>query len=157
MSHSDNALVRKLSNFMRLSTAELTCLAEIQAKPEKVNAQTDIVHEGQTGHRAFILLSGWAYSYKLLPESDFAGYKPPEPTIPNSIGHHAEWLLACKTGSPTTCNFDYAGALTEAVLLGTVSYRVGQKLEWDPAALKAPNCAVAEQYLHREYRKGWTL
>ncbi len=57
-------------------------------------------------------------NYRLLPESDFAGYKPPEPTIPRSIGHHAEWIAACKTGSPTTCNFDYSGALTEAVLLG---------------------------------------
>lgn len=68
MPHSDNALVRKLSNFVRLSPAELNCLAEIQAKPEKVEAQTDIVNEGQTGHRAYILQSGWAYCYKLLPD-----------------------------------------------------------------------------------------
>ena len=52
MPHSENALVRKLSNFIRLSPAELSCLFEIQAKPEKVEAETDIVHEGQTGHRA---------------------------------------------------------------------------------------------------------
>jgi hypothetical protein len=96
-------------------------------------------------------------SYKLLPESNFAGFKPPEPTIPNSIGHHAEWIAACKTGSPTTCNFDYSGALTEAVLLGDVSHRTGQKLEWDAASLKATNCPAAEQFLRREYRAGWTL
>ena len=46
----------------------------------------------------------------------------------SSIGHHAEWIAACKTGSPTTCNFDYSGALTEAVLLGNVSYRSGKPL-----------------------------
>jgi hypothetical protein len=51
MPHSDNALVRKLSNFIRLSPAELNCLAELQVKPEKIAAQTDIVHEGQPGHR----------------------------------------------------------------------------------------------------------
>jgi hypothetical protein len=96
-------------------------------------------------------------SYKLSPESDFAGYKPPKPTIPNSIGHHAEWLLACKTGSPTTCNFDYSGALTEAVLLGNVAYRVGQRLEWDAAKLTAVNCPEAERFLRRAYRKGWEL
>jgi CRP-like cAMP-binding protein len=67
MPHSENALVRKLNNFMRLSPAEIGCLFEIQAKPEKIEAQTDIVHEGQTGHRAYILQRGWAYSYKLLP------------------------------------------------------------------------------------------
>ena len=69
--------------------------------------------------------------HKLLPEDQFAGFKPPEPTIPDSIGHHAEWIQACKTGEPTTCNFDYSGTLTEAVLLGNVAYRVGKKLEWD--------------------------
>ena len=68
MPHSDNALVRKLSNFIELSPAERTCLFEIQAKPEKIEAHSDIVHEGQTGHRAYILQSGWAYSYKLLPD-----------------------------------------------------------------------------------------
>jgi predicted dehydrogenase len=95
-------------------------------------------------------------SYKLLPESDFEGFQPPEPTIPRSIGHHAEWVQACKTGSPTTCNFDYSGALSEAVLLGTVAYRVGKKLEWDADNLKAPNCPEADNYIHREYRKGWS-
>ena len=68
MPHSQNALVRKLSSFIPLSPGELDCLAEIQLKPEKVEANTDLVHEGQTGHRAYILQSGWAYCYKLLPD-----------------------------------------------------------------------------------------
>ena len=93
----------------------------------------------------------------LLPESDFAGLKPPAPTIPNSIGHHREWLEACKHGTPTTCNFDYSGALTESVLLGNVAFRAGQKLTWDAAALKATNCPAADGFLRREYRKGWSL
>ena len=50
----------------------------------------------------------------LLPEKQFEGFVPPKPTIPDSIGHHKEWVEACKTGGPTTCNFDYSGALTEA-------------------------------------------
>ncbi len=83
-------------------------------------------------------------SYRLLPEAAFAGYTPPAPSIPNSIGHHAEWIAACKTGSPTTCNFDYGGALTEAVLLGVAAYRAGQKIEWDPVALKAKGSASSD-------------
>jgi predicted dehydrogenase len=94
---------------------------------------------------------------KLYPEADFKDFEPPKPSIPKSIGHHAEWIAACKDGRPTTCNFDYSGALTEAVLLGAVAYRTGQKLEWDAANLKATNCPDAERYLRREYRKGWTL
>jgi hypothetical protein len=96
-------------------------------------------------------------AYHLYPEEKFAGYKPPPPTIARSIGHHAEWIKACKTGSPTTCNFSYAGPLTEAVLLGNVAYRVGQKLEWDAEKLQAPNCPEAERFLHNEYRAGYTL
>ena len=65
--------------------------------------------------------------------------------------------MACKTGSPTTCNFDYSGALAEAVLLGNVAYRSGKKLEWDAENLKATDCPEADRYIRLEYRQGWTL
>jgi predicted dehydrogenase len=100
-----------------------------------------------------LLLAGYT-KHKLLPEKDFADFKPPKPTIPDSIGHHKEWVQACKNGTATTCNFDYAGALTEAVLLGTVAYRVGKPLTWDAKNLKT-NEADAEKYLRTDYRKGW--
>lgn len=103
-----------------------------------------------------MLLAGYD-NHKLLPEDDYKDFKRPDPTIPDSIGHHREWLEACKTGKLTTCNFDYSGALTEAVLLGNVAYRTGKKLEWDPEALKATNVPEAEQYIQHKYREGWTL
>jgi hypothetical protein len=43
------------------------------------------------------------------------------------------------------------------VLLGNVAFRVGQKLEWDPATMRAKNCSEADQYIRSEYRKGWSL
>lgn len=92
----------------------------------------------------------------LLPEQDFAGFQRPEPFIPASIGHHAEWLHACKTGASTTCNFEYSGWLTEANHLGNVAYRVGKKLEWNPTTLSCPNAPEAERYIRRTYREGWT-
>ena len=95
--------------------------------------------------------------YKLFPGDKFADFTPPEETIPNSIGHHREWIKACKDGSPTTCNFDYSGALTEAVLLGTVAYRLGEKLEWDAKTLKATNCPDADALINKEYRAGWEV
>jgi predicted dehydrogenase len=103
-----------------------------------------------------MLLVNYA-KYMLWPQDRFADYQPPEPTIPPSIGHHEEWIEACKTGSPTTCNFDYSGAVTEAVLLGNVAYRVGRKLQWDGPGLKFTNCPEANGYLRRDYRPGWTL
>lgn len=93
----------------------------------------------------------------LLPEKQFEGLKPPEQTMAKSAGHWLEWVNACKTGSPTMSNFQYAGLLTESNHLGNVAYRVGKKLEWDPVAMKATNCPEADKFIHREYRKGWKL
>ena len=64
---------------------------------------------------------------------------------------------ACKTGGTTTCNFAYSGALTEAVLLGNVAYRLGKPLTWDAQKLRATNEKDADRYIRKEYRKGWEL
>ncbi len=88
---------------------------------------------------------------------DFKGFKPPEKTIADSIGHHQEWIKACKDGSPTTCNFDYSGALTETVLLGNVAYRTGKSLDWDAKNLKATNSTEADAFISKEYRAGWEV
>lgn len=103
-----------------------------------------------------MLLSDYS-RHVLLPEKQFADFERPAPSIPKSIGHHAEWINACKTGAPTTCNFEYSGWLTEANHLGNVAYRAGKKLEWDPANLRCPNAPEADQFLRREYRPGWSL
>lgn len=59
----------------------------------------------------------------LLPEDRFAAYKRPAPSIPASVGHYKEWLDACRTRGTTTCNFAYAGRLTETVLMGVEAFR----------------------------------
>ena len=104
-----------------------------------------------------MLVSDYGRHALLLPESDFRGFQPPAPTIPSSIGHHAEWIHACKTGAPTTCDFEYAGRLTEANHLGNVAYRTGKALEWDPVTLSAANAPESQRFIKREYRKGWSL
>jgi len=124
-------------------------------KPEGAEAYgkgSAVLFEGPRGR----LLADYG-SNKLFLEPGLSSDTPPK-TIPSSIGHHREWIEACKTRGPTTCNFDYSGALAEAVLLGNVSYRAGgQKLEWDAEQLKAKNCPQADQFIQREYRKGWSL
>jgi predicted dehydrogenase len=103
-----------------------------------------------------MLLANYS-QHVLWPEERFVNFNRPDPTIDESIGHHQEWILACKTGSSTTCNFDYSGALSETVLLGNVAYRCGRKIDWDPVNLKIPNAPEAEPLLRREYRDGWRL
>lgn len=111
------------------------------------------------GDRGKILVKGWGgETPRLLPESRHRDFKPPTPTLPRSVGHHAEWIQACKQGTPTASDFDFAGPLTEAVLLGSVAIRMrGEKLRWDSANLKVPNLPEAEALLHYDYRPGWTL
>ncbi len=92
----------------------------------------------------------------LLPESRFADFRAPDPTIPPSTGHYAEGIAACKTGSPTTCPFSYSGPLTETILLGNVAYRTGRPLKWDATSLTA-DVPEASRFLSREARTGWEM
>jgi predicted dehydrogenase len=94
--------------------------------------------------------------YILLPRADFREYRPPQPTIARSPGHHAEWIRACKGGAAPMTNFvDYSSLLTEIVLLGNVAIRTGQRVTWDSEKLQAIDLPAAAQYIRRTYRKGW--
>ena len=85
-------------------------------------------------------------------------------TIARSPGHYVEWGNACKGGPPAGANFDYAGPLAEAVLLGNVALRVQLREEltrarilWDGPNLKVTNLEDANKFIRREYRPGWAL
>lgn len=79
-------------------------------------------------------------------------------TMARSPGHYEEWLLACKGGPKPVSNFDYAGPLTEIVLLGVLALRApGTRIEWDSATMKVKNAPELNRFVHTEYRKGWTL
>lgn len=97
--------------------------------------------------------------YKLFPEEKFADFQPPPLSIPPSPGHHKEWILACMKNDVTgpLCNFSYSGPLSETVLLGTVAFRTGKELSWDPAKLEASNVPEADQFIRLKYREGWKL
>ncbi|MEI8380330.1 MAG: Gfo/Idh/MocA family oxidoreductase [Planctomycetota bacterium] len=95
--------------------------------------------------------------YMILPTAEFVEYK--KPAYQASPGHFLEFANAIKQGKPELAmsNFDYAGRLSETVLLGNVALRAGKKIEWDAAAMKITNDASANAFLTREYRKGWEL
>ena len=80
-------------------------------------------------------------------------------TIPRSPGHNQEWFDMITKGTPAYSNFDIAAFLTETILLGCISLRVGvgRKMEWDGPGMKSPNIKEAKQYVKREYRKGWSV
>jgi hypothetical protein len=67
------------------------------------------------------------------------------------------WVQACKGQGEAVCPLSYAAPLTETMLLGVVALKAGRKIEWDGEAGRITNVPDANQYLHRNYRAGWTL
>lgn len=63
----DSVLARKLNTFMALSPDEAECLGALQSPTTNVKRGKQLVHEGQTGQKVYVLQSGWACSYKDLP------------------------------------------------------------------------------------------
>jgi predicted dehydrogenase len=107
---------------------------------------------------------GKMLNHRLIPEARMKEYKKPPATLPRSPGHHKEWLLACKGGSPAGSNFEVSGPMAEVVLLGNIAVRMGQtlyekglKLYYDGPNMRITNMPEANKYIRREYRKGWTL
>jgi hypothetical protein len=89
----------------------------------------------------------------LFPEKDFEDFKLPKVEDGN---HYTHFVNAIQCNGTTGARFDYAGPLTEAVLLGGVASRFPKTdLLWDTAALKVKNVKAANAFLRREYRKGW--
>lgn len=96
-------------------------------------------------------------NHLLLPEEDFDGFERPPRSIPPLIGHHAEWIRACKEGTPTTCHFGYSGALAEAVLLGNTAFRAGGVIDWDAARMRVTNNAQAQALIVPDFRAGFEV
>ncbi len=70
--------------------------------------------------------------------------------------HWQQFVKAVLGEGKTGANFDYAGPLTESVLLGSVATRFPQQtLAWDAAGLKFTNVAEANAFVRRTYRVGW--
>ena len=108
------------------------------------------------GEKGYITCAGWSGMPRLLPLELHRSYKRPAKTLPRVEGHHADWLKACKGGTPASSNFDYAARLCEFILLGNVALRTRKLLKWD--GQKATNVPEADQHIQGEpYRAGWEL
>jgi predicted dehydrogenase len=72
--------------------------------------------------------------------------------------HWRQFIEAALGNGKTSANFDYAGPLTESVLLGSVASRFpNTTLEWDAGKLSFTNVAEANRFVRRPYRKGWEV
>lgn len=110
-----------------------------------------------------VLHSDWV-KWRLFPEEKAQEYGAPPQKLKRSPGHHQEFIDACKGGEKAGSNFDWAGPMTEAVLLGNVALRsqlredlTKKKLLWDSEKMEFTNHPAANEFLRREYRMGWEV
>lgn len=111
------------------------------------------------GDKGKLLHETYGEKPRLLPASNMQEYKQPAAKLPRiKTSHEMNWANAIKGTDKISCDFAYAGPLTETMLLGVVATMVpGMKLKWDSANMKITNLPEAEQFLKREYRQGWAL
>jgi predicted dehydrogenase len=112
----------------------------------------------RTSSHIYIGDKGTLMGHRLIPESKMQAYGVPPKTLARSVGHDKEWVDACRGGPAAGSDFvEHAGLLTETCQLGNVALRAGKKLDWDGPNMKITNDEHANQFLHREYREGWSL
>ena len=92
---------------------------------------------------------------RLFPEESFRDVERPKVKGRN---HYHEWVDACRGEGRTSAGFDYAGPLTESLLLGVVANRFpGKRLEWDAENLRVTNQEAANRLIRRKYRTGFEV
>ena len=91
----------------------------------------------------------------LYPLNKFKDY--PKPTL-EPINHYHQYVEAALGNGVGGSHFDYAGPLTEAVLLTTIADRFpGETLEWNAERLRFSNHKEANKFLRRKYRDGFEV
>jgi predicted dehydrogenase len=107
------------------------------------------------GEKGTMILPHFGPDATLFPTEKFQDYKMPSL---GDIDHYTGWAHACLGDGTTKSNFNYAGPLTETVLLGAIAIRFPkEQLLWDSKSLEFTHHADATARLTKEYRKGWAL
>ena len=135
------------------------------------------------GTKGMLVTDCYSRNPRLLPSERMKDFKKPDPTITRIkdgfSGHASNWVDGCTTGIATSSPFSYAGPLTEAVLMGNLAIKAFQykvlkdgktptdwapfdypgrrKLHWDGENMKVTNYDKANEWVTRNYRKGWEV
>ena len=126
-----------------------------------------------TGTKGKMMCDCYGANPTLLPTSKTKEINVPQTLARVPEGHYVQWVNACIAGfgkAETSSTFDYAGPLTETILMGNLALRSyitkgsdgrsfpgRKKLLWDAENMKITNYDEANQYVKREYREGWKL
>jgi len=129
--------------------------------PEELDKENkELPREGMmfVGDKGKILASFHGANPVLLPEKRMIEYtgsaNPPEEIVTRN---ERAWIDAFRSNAESPGTFLKAKAVTETILLGGVALRAGKRVDYDPGKIKITNLPEANQYLTRDYRKGWEL
>src|SRR4029079_2761641 len=146
------------TEFTAGSTVDMWWYDGVELPPDAIGApigarfpQQGSVVVGTDG--LLVLPHGSAQAF-VLPESKMASL--PTIDLPER-DHYAEFVDVVLGGGKEKCsaNFDYAGPLTESVLIGNVAAHFpGETLDFDAKSLSFPHKHEANPHLTRGYRKG---
>ena len=131
--------------------------AELDPK-RKLDLGGGVVFVGDSGK---IICDCYAANPRIIPESAMRAYNRPTKTIKRvklgHDGHEKDWIRGIKEGYLPSSNFDVAGPMTEAILLGCMAIRANKALTWDGPNMKVTNDDDANAFVHHNYRSGWSL
>jgi len=114
------------------------------------------VYVGEDGY----LVHPHGGTLQLLPADKYANHSHEE-IKGSSTDHWKEFIdaiLGQNDGRPPKSQFDFAGPMTETVLLGNVAaFFPGETLEWNASDMVFPNKPEANQHVRKSYRDGWVV
>ena len=145
-------------------------------RPEELGADETMGDDGGgaiiVGTKGKMMCGTYGNNATLLPtsRSNEVNIKPVMKRVPE--GHYIQWINACIAGygkNELSSSFDYAGPLTESILMGNLALRSWnikdgsgnfhgrKKLLWDAQNMKITNFDEANQFVRRTYRDGYTF
>ncbi|MBN2029525.1 Gfo/Idh/MocA family oxidoreductase [bacterium] len=112
------------------------------------------------GDKGVIMHGSHGATPRVVPETAMQAADLPEPWIPRTGDIYEDWIDAIKNGKKSSNDFKHAGHVTEIMLLTNVAVlasRLNATLQYDGENMKFTNMPEADEFLHYEYRKGWSL
>ncbi|MBC7829490.1 MAG: Gfo/Idh/MocA family oxidoreductase [Chitinophagaceae bacterium] len=124
------------------------------------------------GTKGKMMCSTYGNNPLLLPTARTREHILPETIARVPEGHYVQWVNACMAGygkKELSSSFDYAGPLTETILMGNLALRawniknekaafIGRKkLLWDAENMKITNFDEANQFVKRDYKNNYPM
>ena len=149
-------LLAKATKEAAAAEAKQPPATDTKRKPESVTspARWDLILVGDDG---LLLFERGSEKWFVTPGTRAESFAQVPKSIARVANEDEEWLAAIRGQSIALSNFDYAGPFTEVVLLGNLAVRLGKKITWDAANMKAVGLPEADALIKGEYRPGWEL